>query len=133
MREIKNSKTRVWSVLLLGLTLVGFFWTQPSQARCECEKRMEAKLEKDFSFYTDSETVMEFNFGVAKKDDRIEVQLYGQNFDGDDPEWKQRVVPAFEEYIGAMGSTVSYEMQRPMVRMHVIGDDGAEITVFRFD
>ena len=132
-QERKNLQRGIAAVILAGLATFGFAWNQSAEARCECERRMEAQLEKEFSFYTDAETVLEFDFGVDKQAQQVEVHLFGLNFDGDDTEWTQRVRPAFENFIGAVGETVAYEMQKPIVRMHIVGEDGDEITVYRFD
>jgi len=119
--------------LLSTVAFLGVGWVDSAEAKCRCNKKMEAKLEKEFSYYSDPGSVMDFNFDVAKQANHVEVYLLGQNFNSQTSDWTQRDPGLFKDYLGDLGWTVSHEMERPMVRMHVVGDQGEEITVYRFE
>ena len=116
MRNSSQPTNWTLGAVMLALVGSGFVGNDSSEARCECNQKMEALLERDFSFYSDTESILEFDYRVDKRSQHVEVDLHGLNFDSDDSEWTARDRGDFKDFLGAVGVTVSYEMRRPIVR-----------------
>lgn len=113
--------------------ILGLGVSTPADAKCPCEIRMAATLEQSFGVYQDSSSEMEFNFDVEKESRHVDVGLLGQDFDASDQDWTGKDEASFSAFLTAIGDTVSEELKKPMVRLHVIGKDGAKLLVFRYE
>jgi hypothetical protein len=94
---------------------------------------MAAILEGQYGYYSDPSSEMEFDFDVDKRSRHVEVGLLGQDFDSKDRDWVEKNDDSFSSFLSAVGYTVSSEMEKPMVRLHVFGQDGEELVVYRYE
>lgn len=122
-----------WGLLFPSVAILCLGWPQPAESKCECEKKMAAILEGQYSLYSDNTSEMEFDFDVKKRSRHVEVGLLGRDFDSKDQDWIQKNDDSFSSYLSAVGHTVQSEMEKPMVRLHVIGQDGEELVVYRYE
>lgn len=124
--------TRIATLILAGFVFPGFTLIGSSQANCPCNQRMETKLKSEYTYYTDAFTVLDFKFQVNKKDNHVDVTLVGQNFGPWDTEWTGKDNQAFLGYLGAIGQTVSTQMEKPIVRFRVIDLENHEIGKYQY-
>lgn len=120
------------TLTFIGFALLTAGTIQPSEATCPCNKRMEAKLKSDYTYYADNYSVLEFKFKVKKQNRHVDVTLVGQNFGAWDTEWTGKDKKAFLVYLGAIGVNVSKQLERPFVKFRVIDLENHELGRFQY-
>ncbi len=133
MAKTKSQKIiRNISLFIVTFTLTTSGTLESGQATCPCNQKMETKLKSSYTYYTDTQSVLEFRFQVNKKDRYVDVRLVGQNFGPWDGDWTGKDPQSFLRYLGAIGQDVSKQMQKPIIKFRVIDLENHELGLFQY-